>query len=94
MWAEYKLWRNRTKQILDEIKQNFYNNMLKESKDPKIKWKCNASCLSLLTLFVTIGACLFSIALNKLYQIFKASLGSSTYSTLLNGAYDKSFLCI
>jgi hypothetical protein len=47
--------------------------------------------LSLLTLFVTIGACLFSISLNKLYQIFKASLGSSTYSTLLNGAYDKSF---
>jgi hypothetical protein len=34
---------------------------------------------------------LFSISLNKLYQIFKASLGSSTYSTLLNGAYDKSF---
>jgi hypothetical protein len=35
MWAEYKFWRNRTKQILDEAKQNFYNNMLKESKDPK-----------------------------------------------------------
>jgi hypothetical protein len=40
MWAEYKFWRNRTKQILDEAKQNFYNNMLKESKDPKIIWKC------------------------------------------------------
>jgi hypothetical protein len=40
---------------------------------------------------ISIGACLFSISLNKLYQIFKASLGSSTYSTLLNGAYDKSF---
>jgi hypothetical protein len=32
MWAEYQFWRNRTKQILDEAKQNFYNNMLKESK--------------------------------------------------------------
>ena len=31
MWAEYKFWGNRTKQILDEAKQNFYNNMLKES---------------------------------------------------------------
>ena len=40
MWAEYKFWRNRTKQILDETKQNFYNNMLKESKNPKIIWKC------------------------------------------------------
>ena len=40
MWAEYKFWRNRTKQILDEAKQNFYNNMLKESNDPKIIWKC------------------------------------------------------
>ena len=40
MWAEYKFWRNRTKQILDEAKQNVYNNMLKESKDPKIIWKC------------------------------------------------------
>ena len=40
MWAEYKFWRNRTKQILDEAKQNFYNNMLKESKNPKIIWKC------------------------------------------------------
>ena len=40
MWAEYKFWRNRTKQILDEAKHNFYNNMLKESKDPKIIWKC------------------------------------------------------
>ena len=40
MGAEYKFWRNRTKQILDEAKQNFYNNMLKESKDPKIIWKC------------------------------------------------------
>jgi hypothetical protein len=40
MWAEYKFWRNRTKQILDEAKQNFYNNMLKESKDPNIIWKC------------------------------------------------------
>ena len=40
MWAEYKFWRNRTKQILDEAKQNFYNNMFKESKDPKIIWKC------------------------------------------------------
>jgi hypothetical protein len=39
MWAEYKFWRNRTKQILDEAKQNFYNNMLKESKDSKIIWK-------------------------------------------------------
>jgi hypothetical protein len=38
---------------------------------------------------VTIGACLFSISLNKLYQIFKASLGSSTYSTFLNGAIQK-----
>jgi hypothetical protein len=36
MWAEYKFWRNRTKQILDEAKQNFYNTMIKESKDPKI----------------------------------------------------------
>jgi hypothetical protein len=36
MWAEYKFWRNRTKQILGEAKQNFYNNMLKEFKDPKI----------------------------------------------------------
>jgi hypothetical protein len=101
---KYKFWRNRTKQILDEAKQNFYNNMLKESKDPKIIWKCihslnpsnhirphNSGCLFLLTLFVIIGACLFSISLNKLYQIFKASLGSSTYSTFLNGAYDKSF---
>jgi hypothetical protein len=35
-----EFWRNRTKQILDEAKQNFYNNMLKESKDPKIIWKC------------------------------------------------------
>jgi hypothetical protein len=40
MWDEYKFWRNRTKQILDEAKQNFYNNMLNESKDPKIIWKC------------------------------------------------------
>ena len=40
MWVEYKFWRNRTKQILDEAKQNFYNEMLKESKDPKIIWKC------------------------------------------------------
>jgi hypothetical protein len=56
MWAEYKFWRNRTKQILDEAKQNFYNNMLKESN-----------------------------------QIFKGLFGLSTYSTLLNGAYDKSF---
>jgi hypothetical protein len=40
MWGEYKFWRNRTKQILDEAKQNFYNNMLKESKNPKIICKC------------------------------------------------------
>jgi hypothetical protein len=40
MWAAYKFWRKRTKQMLDEAKQNFYNNMLKESKDPKIIWKC------------------------------------------------------
>ena len=40
MWAEYKFWRNRTKQILDEAKQDFYNNMLKESKDTKIIWEC------------------------------------------------------
>ena len=35
MWAEYKFWRNRTKQILDEAKQNFYNNMLKRIQRPK-----------------------------------------------------------
>jgi hypothetical protein len=40
MGAEYKFWRNRTKQILDEAKQDFYNNMLKESKDTKIIWEC------------------------------------------------------
>jgi hypothetical protein len=40
MCTEYKFWRNRTKQILDEAKHNFYNNTLKESKDPKIIWKC------------------------------------------------------
>jgi hypothetical protein len=27
MWAEYNFWSNRTKQILDEAKQNFYNNI-------------------------------------------------------------------
>jgi hypothetical protein len=27
MWAAYKFWRKRTKQMLDEAKQNFYNNM-------------------------------------------------------------------
>jgi hypothetical protein len=40
MGAEYKFWRNRTKQILDEAKQDFYNNKLKESKDTKIIWEC------------------------------------------------------
>ena len=40
MWVEYKFWRNRTKQILDEAKKTFYNNMSNESKDPNIIWKC------------------------------------------------------
>ena len=35
MWVEYKFWRNRTKQILDEAKKTFYNNMSNESKDPQ-----------------------------------------------------------
>jgi hypothetical protein len=35
MWAEYKFWRNRTKQILDEAKQNFYNNLLKRIQRPQ-----------------------------------------------------------
>jgi HSP90 family molecular chaperone len=35
MWVEYKFWRNRTKQILDETKKTFYNNMSNESKDPQ-----------------------------------------------------------
>jgi hypothetical protein len=26
--------------LINEAKQNFYNNMLKESKDPKLIWKC------------------------------------------------------
>jgi hypothetical protein len=27
MWAEYNFWSNRTKQILDEAKKKFYNNI-------------------------------------------------------------------
>ena len=47
MCAEYKLWRNKavnapsvfSNVYLDEAEQVFYNNVLKESKGPKIIWK-------------------------------------------------------
>ena len=40
LWGEYKYWRNRTNQILDNSKQKYYSNIVKESKDVKTLWKC------------------------------------------------------
>ncbi|CAG2222890.1 unnamed protein product [Mytilus edulis] len=40
MWAEYRFWRNRTKYIIDTSKQQYYNDMIKDSKDSKTLWKC------------------------------------------------------
>ncbi|CAG2252795.1 unnamed protein product [Mytilus edulis] len=40
LWSEYKFWRNKTKQIVDNSKKNYYKNMVKDSNDPKTLWKC------------------------------------------------------
>ena len=40
LWGEYKFWRNRTNQIIDDSKQKYYSNMVKENKDTKTMWKC------------------------------------------------------
>ncbi|CAG2241242.1 unnamed protein product [Mytilus edulis] len=40
LWSEYRFWRNKTKQIVDNSKKNYYKNMVKDSNDPKTLWKC------------------------------------------------------
>ncbi|VDI82471.1 Hypothetical predicted protein [Mytilus galloprovincialis] len=35
-----RFWRNKTKQIIDNSKKNYYKNMVKDSNDPKTLWKC------------------------------------------------------
>ncbi|CAG2184882.1 unnamed protein product [Mytilus edulis] len=40
LWSEYRFWRNKTKQIIENSKKNYYKNMVKDSKDSKSLWKC------------------------------------------------------
>lgn len=40
LWDEYKFWRNKTKTVTEDAKQNYYTNLVKDSKDSKTLWKC------------------------------------------------------
>ncbi|XP_052098465.1 uncharacterized protein LOC127733162 [Mytilus californianus] len=40
LWSEYRFWRNKTKQIIENSKKNYYKNMVKDSNDSKSLWKC------------------------------------------------------
>ena len=40
LWAEYKYWRNRTTYLIDDSKRKYYSDIVKDSRDPKVLWKC------------------------------------------------------
>ena len=40
LWGEYKFWRNRTSKVIYDSKKQYYRNMVNDSKDPRILWKC------------------------------------------------------
>lgn len=38
-WNNYKVWRNNTIKLIEQVKTKFYNNAIKEKSDSKLLWK-------------------------------------------------------